>query len=169
MGMQMKIPAIAVVLFLAGAAAAGAQSLPAVPTVGGNPGIGSSGSLNSSGAINHPGWTPSSVGDSDPRASRSIEATNPGEYVSSTFENYDSAVNIGRNAGLVRPPTLVEAAHAAQQARATGALKAPIVLEKDREGNLVIVAAKGQADAKSSASPTPPASVSGTTAPAHIN
>jgi hypothetical protein len=103
-------------------------------------------------------------------ASRNIEATNPGEYVPSTCENYDSAVNIGRNARLIRPPTLVEAARTAQQARATGALKPAIVLDKDGEGNLVIVTAKGQADGKSSASPTPPASVSGTTAaPAHIN
>jgi hypothetical protein len=164
MGIQMKIPVIAIVLVLASAGAVKAQSLQSVPTVGG-PSIGGSGSLNGSGAINRASSTPSPVGNSDPRASKNIEATNPGEYVPSTFENYDSAVNIGRNARLVRPPTLVEAARTAQKAKATGPLKPAIVIDKDAEGNLIIVPAGVQSELKSSASPNPPAAISDPAAP----
>lgn len=164
----MKIPAIAVLLVLAGAGSVKAQSLQAVPTIGG-PGIGGSGSLNGSGAINRASSTPSPVGNSDPRVSKNVEATNPGEYVPSTYENYDAAVDMGRNA-VVRPPTLVEAARMAQHAKEAGAAKPMILLEKNAEGNLIIVPARVSGDVQSSATPHAAASNAGPAAPpVHTN
>jgi hypothetical protein len=168
MGIQMKIPVLAIILVLAGVGTVSAQSLQSVPSVGG-PGIGNSGSINGSGPINRASST-SSVGDSNPRASKNVEATNPGEYVPSTFENYDAAVDMGRNAGLARPLTIVEAARKAQHAKEAGAAKSTILLEKNAEGNLIIVPATAPSDVQSSAAPNAPASISGPApAPVHTN
>ncbi len=103
------------------------------PTVGGSS-INNAGSINSSSAIG--------VDASfDPGSSKSVSATNPGEFVPSTFQNYPAAVTMGRE-GRMRPLTVVEAAKLAQQAKTANASKPTINLEKDAEGKLVIVDTK---------------------------
>jgi hypothetical protein len=136
MGNQMKLLVMIGVLLLVGVGSARAQSsFSNVGSIGGS-------SINSVSSLNHSGSINSSVGTgsvSDSRVYKNVEATNPGEYVPSTYENYDAAVTMGRNAGLVRPLTIVEAARMAQQAKEAGAAKPTILLEKDAAGKLILV------------------------------
>jgi hypothetical protein len=147
---EMKFSVMAVVLFLASVGSAGAQSLGGVPTVGGSA-INNSGSINSSSSINT-----RSLGaplDSTARAFKNVEATNPGEFVPSTFEDYDAAVNMGESARRFRPLTIVEAAHVAQKAKAAGAVKPGIILEQDAEGKLVFVQSAAQTNVQTNIQP----------------
>jgi hypothetical protein len=139
----MKLLLIAGILVLASVGSASAQSLAGVPGVGGSS-INNSGSLSSGRSINT-----SSVGGSvsPSRSYINVEAKNPGEFVPSTFEDYNVALDQGENARRVRPLTIVEAAHMAQQAKAAAAGKPAIVLEKNAEGNLITVSAKDQPSA----------------------
>jgi hypothetical protein len=139
MGNQMKLLVMIGVLLLVGVGSAHAQSnfSNLGGSVGGGSSINDSSSVNHSGSINTSSAGTGSVSDS--RVYKNVEATNPGAYVPSTYENYDAAVTMGRNAGLARPLTIVEAARMAQQAKEAGAAKPPILLEKDAAGKLIVV------------------------------
>src|SRR5271156_3789141 len=145
MGNQMKLLVMIGVLLLVGVGSAHAQSdfSNLGGSVGGGSSINDSSSVNRSGAINT-----SSAGtgsDSGSRVYKNGEATTPGKHVPSTYENSDAAVAMGRNAGLPRPLTIVEAARMAQHAKEAGAAKPTIVLEKDAAGKLIVVQPNTQA------------------------
>ena len=110
--------------------------------VGGGSSLNSAGSLNHAGEINFGGSSGSSSLPDTQQPRRNVEATNPGEFVPSTFENYDTALNMGQDATHARPLSVADAARMAQKARAAATTKPAIRLEKDAEGKLVIVEAK---------------------------
>jgi hypothetical protein len=142
MGIRMKVLLMTGILILIRVSSASAQSL------GGGSVINNSNSINSSGSINGVGLSQNSSPVSGTHASPNVAATNPGEFVPSTFEDYDAALNQGENARHFRPLTVVEASRLAQQAKAAGPARSAIMLEKDAEGNLIVVQANAQSGAK---------------------
>jgi hypothetical protein len=161
-GIRMKFLLVAGALIFLGTGSANAQSLSNVGTIGAGSSLNGASSVNNSPTMNPSG---SSTGGtvSDPRRSKSVEATNPGEFVPSTFESYDAALSLGEMAKRVHPLTVVEAARLAQQAKANPASKPALVLEKDPDGNLIVV--------PPSVPPSVPASVPASapaTAPANV-
>jgi hypothetical protein len=143
MGIAMKFLMMAGILLFVGIGSAGAQAYVGGPGSGTNVGAGSSlnstSGINGAGAINTANSASNSNVGSDSQPAQNVQATNSGEFVPSTFENYRAAVSMGEEAGHVRPPTVVEAARLAQQVKAANAAKPAIVLEKDAEGKLIIV------------------------------
>ena len=152
-GIQMKFLLAAGVLLLVGTGSANAQSMSNVGTIGGGSSLNGASSVNNSPTINPSGGSSAGV-VSDPRSSKSVEGTNPGEYVPSTFESYDAALSLGEIAKRIHPLTVVEAARLAQQAKANPAAKPALVLEKDPDGNLIVV----PPNVPPSVSPSAPAS-----------
>jgi hypothetical protein len=154
LGMLMKFLLAAGILLFLGIGAAQAQSLSGVSSIGGGASINGASSVNHSPTINPGGSSTESV--SDPRSSKSVEATNPGEFVPSTFESYDSALNLGEIANRLHSPSIVEAARLAQQAKANPAAKPALVLEKDADGNLIVVPATVPANVPATMQPVAP-------------
>jgi hypothetical protein len=141
----MKFLVMAGILLFAGIGSAAAQAYVGAPgsgsSVGAGPSLNGGTGINGAGAINGASPTNSTVG-SDSQPSRNVQATNPGEFVPSTFENYDAAVGMGEDTVRFRPLSVVEAARRAQQAKASAATKPAIFLEKDSEGKLIVVQSK---------------------------
>jgi hypothetical protein len=131
--MAMKFLVMAGILFFVTVGSASAQG-----HIGGM-GAGGGTSLNGGGAINSGSATSKSPVGLDSQPLPNVQATNPGEFVPSTFENYDAAVSMGEQARRARAATVVEAAHAAQQTKASRATGATIVLEEDSEGKLIVM------------------------------
>ena len=158
LGMPMKLILAAGALLFVGMGSTQAQSLSNVGSVGGGTSLNGSSSVNNSPTINTGGGS-SSLPVSSPRPSKNVDATNPGEYVPSTFESYDAALSLGEIAKRMHQPTIVEAARLAQQAKANPAAKPSLVLEKDGDGNLIVVPASVPGNAPASAPANAPASV----------
>jgi hypothetical protein len=133
----MKFLVMAGILFFAGIGSARAQGYVGGPTVGGGSGLNGIGGINRAGAINSGSSATGHV--SDPRPAENIQATNPGEFVPSTFQNYPAALGMGEAAGRRRPLTVVEAARSAQQEKAASVARPAKVLEKDAEGKLIVI------------------------------
>ena len=140
LGIAMKFFMMAGVLLFAGVGSVSAQGYVGGSSVGAGAGLNGAGTLNGSGTMNGGSSTTGRV--SDPRHTDNIQATNPGEFVPSTFENYPAALSMGEEARRARPLTVVEAARFAQQAKAAAAAKSALVLEKDSEGKLIVVETK---------------------------
>jgi hypothetical protein len=132
----MKFLVMAGILLFAGIGSASAQGYVGGSTVGAGSGLNGVGAINGAGAMNGDSSAKGHV--SAPRPAENIQATNPGEFVPSTFQNYPDALGMGEAAGRVRPLTVVEAARSAQQAKAASVAKPAIVLEKDTEGKLIV-------------------------------
>jgi hypothetical protein len=158
----MKLILAAGALLFVGMGSTQAQSLSNVGSVGGGTSLNGSSSVNNSPTINTGGGS-SSLPVSSPRPSKNVDATNPGEYVPSTFESYDAALSLGEIAKRMHQPTIVEAARLAQQAKANPAAKPALVLEKDGDGNLIVVPASvpgnAPASAPASVAPSVPANI----------
>src|SRR5271156_7055996 len=116
----MKYLLAGVLLFIAITSASAQSNFPNVGRVGGGSSLNSGSSLN--GAASN-GTVGSGVGSVSSNASKNVQATNPGEFVPSTFETYDAALSMGENARRARSLTLVEAARLAQQAKAKAEAK----------------------------------------------
>jgi hypothetical protein len=130
LGIAMKLLVMAGVLLFFGVGSASAQGS----------GLNGVGTLNSSGAMNGSSSTSGRV--AEPRQTANVQATNPREFVPSTFENYPAAVSMGEEARRARPLTVVEGSRLAQQTKAAAAEKPAIVLEKDSEGKLIVLEMK---------------------------
>lgn len=166
LGMLMKFLLAAGVLLLVGIGSTQAQSLSNVGSIGGGSSLNGSSSMNHSPTMNTGGG--SSTGSvSNSRPSKNVEATNPGEFVPSTFESYDAALSLGEIANRMHPLTIVEAARLAQQAKANPAAKPALVLEKDAEGNLIVVPAGVPASVPVNAPASVPSSVPANIQPAN--
>jgi hypothetical protein len=137
-GTRMKFLLVAGVLLLVGTGSANAQSMSNVGSIGAGSSLNGASSVNHSATMNPSGGSSAGI-VSDPRSSKSVEGTNPGEFVPSTFESYDAALSLGEIAKRVRPLTIVDAARLAQQAKANPTAKPALVLEKDPDGNLIVV------------------------------
>jgi len=137
----MKFFLMAGIMFFVTLGAANAQSLAGVPSVGGSS-INNAGSINNSGSINLESRSSYGSSASNAGATRSVAGTNPGEFVPSTFEGYDKALDLGEIAARNRPVSLAEAARMAQKAKVAGAMKPAMTLEKNAEGKLIVIQAK---------------------------
>jgi hypothetical protein len=135
MGLHMKYLAIAAALLFVGNCPLHAQSN-VTSTVAS---VGSASTLNSSGSLNGSGGNSPVV--SSPRQGN-VAAQNPGEFVPSKFESYDTAVSLGEAARRFRQTTVAEAALKAQQTKTTNPEKPSVVLDKDADGKLIIVQSK---------------------------
>jgi hypothetical protein len=135
--------AVGVVFFFGvGVAQAQGTSVGSGASVGSGRSVGDGGSLNSQGSINPSGPAEHGATPVDPRSSKSVAGKNPGEYVPSTFQNYDDALAEGVIEGKRRPLTLAEIARLSQQKKAAETHKPALVLEKDVDGKLILVPAK---------------------------
>lgn len=141
--MHMKFFVIAGIMLFVSVGAANAQSLAGVSGIGGSS-INNAGSVNNSGSINFESRSSSGSSASNAGATRSVAGTNPGEFVPSTFEAYDKALDQGQEAARIRPISLAGAARLAQKAKAAGAMKPAMVLEKNAEGKLIVIQAEPQ-------------------------
>jgi hypothetical protein len=166
MGMLMKFLLAAGVLLFVGMGSTQAQSLSNVGSIGGGSSLNGSSSVNHSASANTGGGS-NSLPLSGPRPSKNVEGTNPGEFVPSTFESYDAALSLGEIAKRMHPLSIVEAARSAQQAKANLAAKPALVLEKDADGNLIVVPPSVPASIPASAPTNAPANVS-PTVPANV-
>jgi hypothetical protein len=162
----MKFLLVAGVLLLVGTGSANAQSMSNVGSIGAGSSLNGASSVNHSATMNPNGGSSAGI-VSDPRSSKSVEGTNPGEFVPSTFESYDAALSLGEMAKRVRPLTVVEAARLAQQAKANPGAKPALVLEKDPDGNLIVVTPSVPPSVPASAPVSAPANVP-TRAPASV-
>jgi hypothetical protein len=92
-------------------------------------GISSSGSLSFSHA---------SKGSAAPAPQVNVSATNPGEFVPSTFESYKEAVMTGQEQLNARPVTIAEAARILQAQKKFETQKPALIVEQDDNGKMVI-------------------------------
>jgi hypothetical protein len=139
----MKIFAMAGFLLFVGIGSAGAQGYVGGPgsgtNVGGGASLNSATGMNGAGGINTTNSTSVSVTGPDSRQAQNVQATNPGEFVPSTFQDYAAAVSMGEEARGMRRLTVAEAARLSQQTKMAGAAKSAIVLEKDADGKLILL------------------------------
>lgn len=131
---------MAAMLLLVGVGSVRAQGYVGGGSGGAGSGLNGVAGMNGAGALN--GGSSAAGQVSEPRHIENVQATNPGEFVPSTFENYSVALSLGKAAGRNRQLTVVEAARLSQQARAAGTARPAIVLEKNAEGKLIIVETK---------------------------
>ena len=136
----MKLFMVAGALLFVGVGSVRAQGYVGGSSVGAGSGLNGAGTLNGSGSMNGGSSTTGRV--SEPRHTDNVQATNPGEFVPSTFENYPAALSMGEEARRARPLTVVEAARFAQQGKTAAATKPTLVLEKNSEGKLIVVETK---------------------------
>jgi hypothetical protein len=106
----------------------------------------SSGMSSSSGSLSfsHP-----SHGTPAPPPQANVSATNPGEFVPSTFESYNEAVITGQEQLNARPVTVAEAARIFQAQRKSESQKPALIVEQDDNGRMVISSGKQQELGKS--------------------
>jgi hypothetical protein len=73
-----------------------------------------------------------------------VSATNPGEFVPSTFESYNEAVITGQEQLNARPITVAQAARILQAQKKTETQKPALIVEQDDNGRMVISSGKQQ-------------------------
>jgi hypothetical protein len=73
-----------------------------------------------------------------------VSATNPGEFVPSTFESYKEAVIIGQEQLNARPVTVAEAARILQAQKKSESQKPALIVEQDDNGRMIISSGKQQ-------------------------
>ncbi|MGD0401781.1 MAG: hypothetical protein ABSB66_01170 [Candidatus Acidiferrales bacterium] len=78
-----------------------------------------------------------------------VSATNPGEFVPSTFECYREAVVIGQEELDARPVTVAEAARILQTAKKSEIQKPVLIAEQDGEGRVIISSGEQKSVGKS--------------------
>jgi hypothetical protein len=66
-----------------------------------------------------------------------VSATNPGEFVPSTFESYNEAVIAGREQLNARPVTVAEAARMLQASKKSEVQKPALIVEQDNNGKML--------------------------------
>ena len=74
-----------------------------------------------------------------------VSATNPGEFVPSTFESYNEAVITGREQLNATPVTVAEAARILQASKKSEVQKPALMVEQDNNGKMIISSGKQQA------------------------
>ena len=74
-----------------------------------------------------------------------VSATNPGEFVPSTFESYNEAVIAGREQLNATPVTVAEAARILQASKKSEVQKPALIVEQDNNGKMIISSGKQQA------------------------
>lgn len=144
-GEPMKVLVMAAVVLFAGLGPVRAQGVLGGAGSGSTIGVStlnSLGSINHSGSINTAGSSTNVTVGTDFRASSSVAGRNPGEFIPSTFENYDAALCMGEQARRARPTTVVEAARLARQAKVAAAAKPAIALDQNADGKLIVVQEK---------------------------
>lgn len=102
-----------------------------------------SSAMSSSGgslSFSHP-----SHGASAPAPLVNVSATNPGEFVPSTFESYNEAVITGREQLNATPVTVAEAARILQASKKSEVQKPALMVEQDNNGKMIISSGKQQA------------------------
>jgi hypothetical protein len=106
----------------------------------------SSGMSSSGGSLSfsHP-----SYGTSAPPPQANASATNPGEFIPSTFESYKEAVMIGQEALEAKPTTVAEAARILRDWKKSEIQKPALIAEQDDAGNMIISSEKQQGLSKS--------------------
>jgi hypothetical protein len=99
----------------------------------------SSGMSSSGGSLSfsHP-----SHGTSAPAPLVNVSATNPGEFIPSTFESYNEAVITGREQLNVRPVTVAEAARILQASKKSEVQTPALIVEQDNNGKMIISSGK---------------------------
>jgi hypothetical protein len=99
--------------------------------------VGGGGSLNTMGSLQRVKPFESKGGTtSAPHGSSS--GKNDGEYIPSTFESYQRALEIGVLESGVKPPSLVEIARQTRERKKTAADKSAVVIEQDEHGKILI-------------------------------
>jgi hypothetical protein len=67
-----------------------------------------------------------------------VSATNPGEFVPSTFESYKEAVIIGQEELNAKPVSVAEAARSLQAWKKSETQKPALIAEQDGEGRIIV-------------------------------
>jgi hypothetical protein len=101
----------------------------------------SSGMSSSGGGL---GFSHSSHGGPAPVPLVNVSATNPGEFVPSTFESYNEAVITGQEQLNARPLTVAEAARILQTQKKSETQKPALIVEQDANGRMIISTGKQQ-------------------------
>jgi hypothetical protein len=78
-----------------------------------------------------------------------VSATNPGEFVPSTFECYKDAVVIGQEELEAKPLSVAEAARSLQAWKKSEIQKPALIAEQDREGRIIVSRGKQHEAGKS--------------------
>jgi hypothetical protein len=104
------------------------------------------GSATSTGSL---GFSHSSHGTPASAPQVNVSATNPGEFVPSTFESYKEAVIRGQEQLDARPVTVAEAARIFQAQRKSETQKPALIVEQDDNGRMFISSGKQQERGKS--------------------
>ncbi len=107
------------------------------------------GSLNSSGSMN---GSRSTIANNIAPASApqaNVSATNPGEFVPSTFESYQQAVATGQEELDAKPLRVAEVARMLQARRKLEIQKPALIAEQDDDGNVIISGGKRRGADKS--------------------
>ena len=100
------------------------------------------GSLNAAGGMNGSHSTISNSGPTDSGSQANVGATNPGEFVPSTFESYRQAVATGQEELDARPLRLAEVARIFQAQKKSEIQKPALIAEQDDDGNVIISSGK---------------------------
>jgi hypothetical protein len=101
----------------------------------------SNGMSSSGGSLSFPH---SSHGTPAPAPLVNVSATNPGEFVPSTFESYNEAVITGQEQLNARPVTVAEAARILQAQKKSETEKPVLIVVQDDNGRMVISGGKQQ-------------------------
>jgi hypothetical protein len=101
--------------------------------------ISSGGGLNSVTGITSYRITSMRCGGSsgDPRSSQVISAKNDGQFLPSTFETYDQAIQIGQLAANAKPPMLGEIARSVREQKKNARQTAILIVEQDQYGRMI--------------------------------
>jgi hypothetical protein len=100
------------------------------------------GSVGSSGSLS---FSHSNHGSTASAPLVNVSATNPGEFVPSTFQSYNEAVSTGREQLSARPVTVAEAARILQASKKSEVQKPALIGEQDNNGKMIISSGKQQA------------------------
>jgi hypothetical protein len=115
-----KIILLAAIAFLAGSAHAQMRS--------------SSGGSGGTLGFSHSGHEAQAQASAPPN----VSATNPGEFVPSTFESYKEAVIIGQEELDAKPLSVAEAARSLQAWKKSEIQKPALIAEQDGEGRIIV-------------------------------
>jgi hypothetical protein len=78
-----------------------------------------------------------------------VSATNPGEFVPSTFESYKEALIIGQEELDAKPLSVAEAARILQAWKKSEIQKPALIVEQDSEGRIIVSSGKQHEAGKS--------------------
>jgi hypothetical protein len=129
-----KLFFLAGLLTLAGTAHAQRAGAVANPYNSGGGGAGGGGGFSSSGSSTIGNTTPGPY--STPRSNAA--GTNTGEFVPTSFENYQEAVSAGQRELDAKRPQVAEAARMAQATKKAAMQKPALVAVQDNAGNVVV-------------------------------